>query len=128
MEKFISTSLVQNILLVEDNKLLGELGKDTIESCGFKVTLARNGYEAISLSKKFLYDLIILDIKMPGLNGFETLKRLKMIPKCPKAMALTGSTDEFQESFFKSAGFVTVLYKPYTVQQCLDSITHVLSF
>jgi CheY-like chemotaxis protein len=116
----------KNILLVDDNLLLRELGKDTIESCGFKVTLAQSGQEAIALSKKFLFDLIILDIKMPGLNGFETLRRLKLNPKCPRTMALTGYNDSFKNNSFINAGFITVLSKPYTVNECFTSITQAL--
>jgi CheY-like chemotaxis protein len=80
----ILTKTEHSILLVDDNLMLRELGKDTIESFGYKVTLAESGSEAIALSKKFYFDLIILDIRMPGLDGFETLKKLKTNPNCPK--------------------------------------------
>jgi CheY-like chemotaxis protein len=124
----ILTKTEHSILLVDDNLMLRELGKDTIESFGYKVTLAESGSEAIALSKKFYFDLIILDIRMPGLDGFETLKKLKTNPNCPKTMALTGLNDEVKIEKFTMAGFKTVLSKPYTIQQCFNSITKALNY
>lgn len=53
MQKKVDTKLLKrNVLLVEDNHILRELGKDSLESIGVKVTTAKNGYEAIGLNKK----------------------------------------------------------------------------
>ena len=65
------------ILLVEDEKDLAELFSLRLKADGFDITVATNGLEAIKLIKKINPDLVLLDLVMPDMDGYEVLKKLK---------------------------------------------------
>lgn len=68
---------MKKILIVDDEESIRLLYKEELEEDGFAVELAKNGQEALEKLSLFKPDLITLDIKMPGLNGIETLKRIR---------------------------------------------------
>lgn len=65
------------ILLAEDDKYISQAYKDGLARAGFKVVTAFDGLEAIKKAKQVKPDIILLDIILPRLDGFEVLKRLK---------------------------------------------------
>lgn len=64
---------MKKILLVDDDEDLLELYKETLEEEGFYVDTAKNGREAVEKVKEKNYDLVVLDIRMPEMNGIEAL-------------------------------------------------------
>ena len=68
---------MKKILVVDDEENIRLLFKEELEDEGFQVDLARNGEEALKKVSLFKADLITLDIKMPGMDGIETLKRIR---------------------------------------------------
>ncbi|MFB3885550.1 MAG: response regulator [Thermodesulfobacteriota bacterium] len=68
---------MKRILIVDDEENIRFLYKEELEEEGFTVELAKNGEEALQKLPVFKPDLITLDIKMPGMNGIETLKRIR---------------------------------------------------
>jgi len=68
---------MKRILVVDDEESIRLLYKEELEEEGFAVEVARDGFEALEQLPLFKPDLITLDIKMPGLNGIETLKRIR---------------------------------------------------
>ena len=68
---------MKRILIVDDEENIRFLYKEELEDEGFTVDLAKNGEEALEKVDHFQPDLITLDIKMPGLNGLEVLKRIR---------------------------------------------------
>ncbi|OGP75313.1 MAG: two-component system response regulator [Deltaproteobacteria bacterium RBG_16_49_23] len=68
---------MKKILVVDDEESIRLLYKEELEEEGFVVEVARNGQEALEQLLLFKPDLITLDIKMPGINGIETLKRIR---------------------------------------------------
>lgn len=66
------------ILLAEDDKFISRAYKDGLERAGFKVITAFDGLEAIKKAKQVKPDIILLDVIMPRLDGFEVLKRIKV--------------------------------------------------
>ncbi len=67
----------QKILLIEDEGLLSEMYCSKLSKEGFKVSQAANGEEGLELAKKEKFDLILLDIILPKLDGFKVLEELK---------------------------------------------------
>ncbi len=67
----------QTILMIEDDVFLAEIFKKRLEKVGYQVVLADNGEKGLSLAKKDKPDLILLDMILPKMNGFEVLKKLK---------------------------------------------------
>lgn len=68
---------MKNILIVEDDQSIANLQKDYLELSGFSVTMVANGTEALAAIGKDSYDLVILDIMLPGMDGFEVLKNIR---------------------------------------------------
>jgi len=68
---------MMKILIVDDEESIRLLYKEELEEDGFVVEVAKDGLEALKQVSLFKPDLITLDIKMPGLNGIETLKRIR---------------------------------------------------
>lgn len=68
---------MKRILIVDDEENIRFLYKEELEEEGFMVELAKNGEEALEKLPFFKPDLITLDIKMPGIGGIETLKRIR---------------------------------------------------
>ncbi len=66
-----------DILLLEDDELFAESLEDFLEECGFSVTLAKDGQEANILSYERSFDLLLLDVNVPKIDGFTLLKELR---------------------------------------------------
>lgn len=69
-----------SILLIEDDPLLYDMHKIKFDLAGLRLLVAHGGYEGLAMAKKERPDLILLDIRMDDLDGFEVLKRLKADP------------------------------------------------
>lgn len=67
----------KKLFLIEDNRFICEVYKDSLEKAGFLVMLAYDGEEALRRVEKERPDLILLDLALPKLNGFEVLKKIK---------------------------------------------------
>lgn len=68
------------VLVVDDNEANRLLAEETLRSEGYEVTLASSGEEALSIFEREPHDLVLLDIRMPGLDGFATCERLRALP------------------------------------------------
>lgn len=75
----------KTILLIEDEPLLGNLLKQRLEKEGIQVVLKRDGEEGLSALREFKPDLVLLDIILPKISGFEILENLKADPQLEKA-------------------------------------------
>ena len=74
------TSEDESLLLVDDNPTNLQVLYQTLETTGCKLLVAKNGEAALSIAQKASPDLILLDIMMPGIDGFEVCRRLKADP------------------------------------------------
>lgn len=70
-------SEAKKILLVEDDPLIAEIYTKKLDECGFDVELAADGETAFKKIQEEMFDLVILDIVLPQLTGFELLKRME---------------------------------------------------
>jgi CheY-like chemotaxis protein len=68
---------MKKVLVVDDEQNIRELYKEEIEEMGYEVTLAHDGIEALALLDKATFDLVTLDMRMPDMDGIETLRKMK---------------------------------------------------
>jgi two-component system, sensor histidine kinase and response regulator len=68
------------ILVVDDNEANRALARDTLEAEGYRVFLASSGQEALAAFPLHAPDCVLLDVRMPGLDGFEVCKRMRALP------------------------------------------------
>lgn len=115
------------VLLVEDVELNIIVAKTTLEKLGHQVDVARNGQEAISLFEQKDYDLLLLDIKLPDMSGFEIAQYLRhryeqgIYDYLPPLIAFTANVMQSEEEYH-AQGMDGVLRKPLSIselQQCL---------
>ncbi len=118
----------KKILIVEDNVNLSEILKDLLENNGFFVVTAQNAEEALEILKSFEPDLILADILMPGMDGFEMFSKIRSIPKLRTVpfVFLTALSD--QENKFKGLGLGADDYisKPFNPQELIMRINNIL--
>ncbi|MCS7280425.1 MAG: response regulator [Desulfobacterota bacterium] len=86
------------ILVVDDEEHIRLLYREELEDEGFSVELAEDGLEAIEKIKKEPYDLVILDIRMPGMDGMKTLNEIKSINK-DLPVILCSAYTEYKQDF-----------------------------
>jgi len=93
--------------------------KDALEEAGYTVVVAENGQAALALAKAELPDCILLDIMMPGLDGYETCAALKADPQlAPIPVILISATTDLRViDRAEQAGATTVLPKPVPIEQ-----------
>jgi DNA-binding NtrC family response regulator len=82
--------LPTRILLVDDEKDFAEMLSMRLEEAGDKVTAAYTGQEGLDFLEKDEFDVIILDIKMPGMDGIQTLRKIKIMHPLVEVILLTG--------------------------------------
>jgi CheY-like chemotaxis protein len=86
------------ILLVDDEEHIRLLFREELEEEGYVIDVASNGFEALDKLKESSFDLVILDIKMPGIDGIQTLSEIKKIEKDQKVI-LCSAYGEFKQDF-----------------------------
>lgn len=113
MRKEIQPPL-QTILVVDDNAQNRELAEAQLGAAGYTVTCAKSGEEALVLFSRYTPDLILLDIMMPGLDGFATFRRLRMLPGGPETpiVFLTAAADPATHKTALEIGVDDFLCKP----------------
>lgn len=104
------------VLLVEDDSMLQEVLKETLESFGCVVLTSNNGQEAIVKLKSDKFDVIISDIKMPKMDGLSLLETLKNLNIETPVVMMTGYS-EYKDDQIAHAGGVVLLEKPFTREQ-----------
>ena len=95
------------LLVVDDEENIRILFKEELEDEGYEVETASNGYEAVEKFKTGAFDLIILDIKMPGMDGIQALNEIKNTNK-DQPVILCSAYGEFKQDFssWVSDGYV----------------------
>jgi DNA-binding NtrC family response regulator len=116
-----------SILVVDDEDALRTVLGGELASEGYEVRTAADGDEAISELDKSPFDLVLLDIKMPRLNGFEVLKFIKEKHEKTKVVMLTGFADLKNAIESKKLGADDFVSKPYDLVDLLTTIERVLS-
>jgi len=116
------------ILVVEDNPMNMELAVDLLETYGYKVTPAEDGFEALERVKETKFDLILLDMQLPGMDGPAVLERLKNDPatRAVPVVALTAHAMRGDEERFREAGCSGYISKPIDVHQFKPTVAQYL--
>lgn len=122
----------RRILIVDDEEILTKTFSMLLERSGYEVYVAKNGQDALTMAGEESFDLVICDIRMPGMNGVETLKAIRSgSGESPNAelpvIFITGFADERTEqeaSTLKPAGY---LYKPFDNVNLLSLVKETLT-
>jgi len=116
-----------SILVVDDEDALRTVLSSELESEGYVVATAGDGDEAISVLQGKTFDLVLLDIKMPRVDGFEVLRFIKERYPATKVIMLTGFADLKNAIESKKLGAEDFVSKPYDLVDLLTTIERVLT-
>lgn len=117
---------MHNILVIEDNPVNMELTVDLLESYGYTVTPAEDGFVALEKIKGSSFDLILLDIQLPKMDGLEVLSRLKEneSTKAVPVIALTAHSMRGDDERFIAAGCIDYISKPIDIHSFKEKIKY----
>ena len=116
------------ILVVDDDQNLRELLTDILSNNGYKVQAAQDGRAALDALKKSRFDLVILDMHMPNVNGIDVLKVMRVSPatrKLPVLMCTSETLIREVEAAYQ-AGADGYVVKPYSAAKLLDKVAETL--
>ncbi len=116
------------VLIVEDNESIAKLVKYKLEKDGYRTQVADNGIDGLEAAQNTNADLVILDVMMPGMNGFEILQKLREneATKNQKVMMLTSKSreEDIQRGF--DLGVLEYMSKPFKVAELAMRVKKVL--
>lgn len=116
---------MQSILAIEDDQILGFHLKASLEARGYQVTLAGEGGEGLTLAAHGDFDLILLDVLLPGLGGMEVLRRLRRGRHTPVLMMSALGEESHRIQGFQS-GADDYLPKPFSLDELQVRVTAIL--
>lgn len=117
----------KKILLVEDNELNYEIAKTVLEEAGFRVDGASNGKEAIDKASDNSYDVILMDIQMPIMDGYEATKELRKLGNRTPIIAMTANAFSEDKKKAKEVGMDGYIAKPINVNKLVSTIMNILN-
>lgn len=117
---------MSRILIVDDEEKIRALIKEYAEFSGYEVSEAGDGMTAVGLARINDYDLIIMDIMMPKLDGFSAVKEIKKIKDVPVIM-LSARGEEYDKLHGFDLGIDDYVTKPFSAKELMARINAVLS-
>ena len=119
-----SSTSKKHILVIDDEEIKGHLFKDTLDSSKYQITTARSSTEALRLVGSRSFDLIFIDLKMPGVDGAETFRRIRQVDSTVPVVVITGYINsDFMERALEQGPF-GIMRKPFNssdIRRSVDS-------
>jgi CheY-like chemotaxis protein len=113
------------VLIADDDRALCDNLRDALSEYGYKVAQAWDGQSAIQTAQKQLFDIILLDLKLPRLDGLEVYRRIKSLQPAVITILMTGYAEEMKEIIRQALeeSAYTMLPKPIDMHRLLDLMT-----
>jgi len=114
------------ILIVDDEYAVARGIQYALEQEGYQVTVAGSGEEALAVAAELAPDLVVLDVRMPGIDGFETLRRLRGDGSKAPVLMLTARDEEMDKVVGLEMGADDYMTKPFGLRELLSRIKALL--
>ena len=119
---------MKKILIIEDDQSIAELQRDYLEMSGFSVEISTNGIIGYELIKQQVYDLLILDVMLPGLDGFEILRRIRDDSFIP-VLLVSAKKEESDKVRGLGLGADDYMTKPFSPGELVARVnSHILKY
>ena len=115
------------ILLVDDDPLILELGRELLESLGYRVATAAEAARALEVFQRQGADLVILDYRLPGLDGYQLLQRLRALDAGVRVLMATGFLSNRETARLQAGGVQGIIYKPFRLAELQRQIEAALA-
>ncbi|MDH5696670.1 MAG: response regulator, partial [Dehalococcoidia bacterium] len=116
----------RKVLIVEDEAVVRESVRDWLVEDGYDVDVAEDGEEALKKIKKEEFGVIVLDLKLPGIDALQVFEQAKELKPGTKGVIITAYPSEETQEKAKSLGFLDYLAKPFKVEDLEKLITRAL--
>jgi PAS domain S-box-containing protein len=120
----------ERVLLVEDNAFNQQVAVPLLEKVGLKVTVAGNGNEALDLMNRLDFDVVLMDIQMPGMDGLATARQIRKLARAGVGtvpiLAVSANATEYDVKQSRSAGMAGHVRKPYTPDSLYAAVARCL--
>lgn len=123
----LSTNEIFNVLVVEDNKINQMVTKRILENNNFKCIMVDDGLKALALLEKETFDVILMDLNMPIISGFETSKRIREMGIKIPIIALTAFSKEEVTEEVIASGMNDIIIKPFEPTKLFEIISNQIS-
>ena len=110
------------ILVVDDEPNVRLTVAQMLRIFGYEVAEAASGAAALALVRSTEFDLVVSDIRMPGMDGYETFRAIRALRPGIRGVAMTGFADDASPRTAQDAGFVRLVRKPFTFKTLLEAI------
>jgi len=118
----------KKILIIDDNQPLHELFREFFQNMGYQAETANDGREGIEKYCLMKPDIVLMDIHMPHMNGYESSVGIRFFDPKAKIVMLTGfPQDPLAEKSLEEGHVLSVLRKPCDLQNLYSQISHTLS-
>ncbi len=118
----------KRVLIAEDSSVIQNLARKILEFQNYEITAVKNGEQVLQIIEKEDFDILLLDINMPVMDGMECIKLIRHLPSKTKAtmpvVAITGNAKNYSEEEFKTAGFDDVLVKPLNFDKLVEIVNN----
>lgn len=115
-----------HVLLVDDNPMGLEILEVRLKALGHRTTIAQNGELAIACVERDRPDIVVLDVTMPELNGYQACRAIKRIDKDIPVIILTAKTDPADRFWAMQSGAAAFLNKPIDPATVIQKVTALL--
>ncbi|MGA8849473.1 MAG: response regulator [Dehalococcoidia bacterium] len=116
----------KRILLVEDEAVLRESVRDWLTEDGYDVECVETGEEALERIKKGKYGVIVLDLRLPGIDGLQVFEQAKQLEADTKGILITAFPSKESQEKARNLGLVDYLPKPFKVEELEKAISRML--
>ncbi|MFD1123967.1 response regulator transcription factor [Lentilactobacillus raoultii] len=117
---------MKKVLVVDDEPAIVTLLEYNLKQANFEVQSATNGTDALSMIESHHYDIVLLDLMLPGMSGEEVLKRVRMDRNDTPVIVLTAKDTEFDKVFGLEMGADDYVPKPFSPREVIARINAVL--
>ncbi len=118
--------MTKKILVIDDEELIIRSLTKLLEKNGFEVFIAKTGGDALVMCEEEDFDLIIADVRIPGLNGVEIVQSIYENLGKPPVIFITGYADREIEEKAKELRPIDYIYKPFDIPELIDKVKEVL--
>ncbi len=119
-------SASDKVLIVEDDRDISHLVELHLRDVGYDVDIAHDGSTGLEQALAKTYDLVILDLTVPGIEGLEVCRRLRAEPSYPLVLMLTARTSEFDRVLGLETGADDYWTKPFSIRELLARVKALL--
>jgi len=109
----------KNILVVEDDEACRYLDKLILEDAGFSFSMAVNGQEAVDKAGSAVFDAVLMDLRMPVMDGYDATRQIREMHKDLPVIALTANAMAWEAGECQASGMNDYLIKPFTEEQLI---------